>query len=298
MAFESQIAEALPGEVALRSFSEAGAAESASVALLAMGIPSRVEIDGSRVLLLVPVPAAFRAKSILDSLDAEAAEAGRVDAAPELPPASLLGWAVAFTLVGFQLVTGPRNPASRWFESGAADVARIAAGEWWRAVTALTLHADLGHVFGNAVAAVILLGALGQRLGIGTAAWAALLSGTAGNLAAAWLYRPGHSSVGASTAIFGALGALTALALVRPVPVRQRLLALGAGLALLGFTGTGPGSDLGAHALGFAAGVLVGLLAGALRLDRGRPSSWRQPLAAAGAFAATLACWSAALHAP
>ena len=38
---------------------------------------------------------------------------------------------------------------------GALDAERVRAGEWWRAVTSLWLHADAMHVFGNAVAAVV-----------------------------------------------------------------------------------------------------------------------------------------------
>src|SRR6266516_3928722 len=41
------------------------------------------------------------------------------------------------------------------------------AGEWWRTVTALTLHADAPHVLGNAGASVVLVGAVSHQLGPG-----------------------------------------------------------------------------------------------------------------------------------
>src|SRR2546422_5158304 len=39
----------------------------------------------------------------------------------------------------------------------------IVAGEWWRTVTALTLHADVPHLLGNAVASVVLVGAVDRK---------------------------------------------------------------------------------------------------------------------------------------
>jgi hypothetical protein len=61
--------------------------------------------------------------------------------------------------------------------------------------------------------------------------------------------------IGTSTAVFGALGTLSAL----QVPRRRAWLTLGVGVALLGFLGTGSRADLLAHLFGFAAGVAEGL---------------------------------------
>jgi hypothetical protein len=43
-------------------------------------------------------------------------------------------------------LTGPREPGAIWFDRGSASAQQILAGEVWRTVTALTLHADLAHV--------------------------------------------------------------------------------------------------------------------------------------------------------
>ena len=43
-------------------------------------------------------------------------------------------------------------------------------GAWWRAVTALTLHADVWHVVGNAVASLVFVSAIGRWLGSGLGA--------------------------------------------------------------------------------------------------------------------------------
>ncbi|MHB8419697.1 MAG: rhomboid family intramembrane serine protease [Myxococcales bacterium] len=295
MAPPSDIARAAPPEVPLRTFAGRAAADQASVALVAMGIPSRVAPEPGGAVLLVPVTLAFQAKAVLDALDSEAAAEAREQAAFDHPPPSLLGWLVASSLAGFYFVTGARDPAVRWFASGAAEASRLRAGEWWRAVTSLTLHADLGHLAGNAIAAVVFVGPLAQWLGLGAAAWITLAAGAAGTLLAAWLHPPALSSVGASTAIFGALGALTALALTRRARFRQRFLALGAGLALLGLLGTGQGADLAAHAAGFTAGALLGLPAGLLDLGRFRSATLAQALAGVLALVAVAACWGLAL---
>jgi rhomboid protease GluP len=51
----------------------------------------------------------------------------------------------------------------------------------------------------------------------------------------------------------------------RRFSLRDRVIPLGAGLALLGFLGThGEHTDLGAHLFGFMSGLILGLFAGQL----------------------------------
>ena len=90
------------------------------------------------------------------------------------------------------------------------------------------------------------------------------------------------------SAVFGALGTLSAL----QVPRRRAWLTLGAGVALLGFLGTGARSDLLAHLLGFAAGVTEGL---AVRRMTPPPRSLRQPAIALVAVVPILLAWWRAL---
>src|SRR5229473_2344802 len=80
---------------------------------------------------------------------------------PNTVEADASGWAVladdtvrahGLLLLWSFTVTGTPAAGSPWFERGAAAAGRILAGEPWRAVTALTLHADVVHVVGNAVA--------------------------------------------------------------------------------------------------------------------------------------------------
>ena len=96
-------------------------------------------------------------------------------------------------------------------------------------------------------------------------------------------------SIGASTAVFGALGALAVLPQLR----RRAWVPLGAGMALLAFLGTSGRSDLAGHLCGFAAGVALG--AGASRLPPLRSRAAQAALALAVAAVPVLA-WLAAFR--
>jgi rhomboid protease GluP len=165
------------------------------------------------------------------------------------------GVAFSLALLAMYLRTGPEVAGSPWFERGSADAAAILRGEWWRTVTALTLHADAGHVAGNAVLGGLLLALLARSVGPGVASALMLLSGAAGTLAAAELVRHDFVSIGASTAVFAALGTLAAL----PRHSRRVWMPVIGGLALLAFLGTSKRADVAGHLCGFVSGVLVGV---------------------------------------
>jgi membrane associated rhomboid family serine protease len=213
---------------------------------------------------------------------------------PETPPLAPFPWlaiaALAAALLGFFAVTGPRAAGSEWFLAGSARASRILAGEWWRSVTALTLHADAGHVLGNALGATLFAGTLWQRFGAGVGLALLVAAGTLGNFANAFLRGAGHSSVGASTAVFAAVGALAADALVqRRVPRGGRLAPLGAGLGILAMLGTSERADLSAHFFGLASGLLLGLPL-AQRIPR-PPALATQTLAGLAALTLVLGAW-------
>lgn len=164
------------------------------------------------------------------------------------------GVAFSLAVVAMYLRTGPEVAGSPWFERGSADAAAILRGEWWRSVTALTLHADAGHVAGNAVLGGLLLALLARSVGPGVASALMVFSGAAGTFAAAGLVRHDFVSIGASTAVFGALGTLAAL----PRNSRRVWMPVIGGLALLALLGTSKRADVAGHLCGFVSGVLAG----------------------------------------
>ena len=126
-----------------------------AVVLAAGRIPHRLRPRLDGWALIVAARDAEAAREALDAYDREnlanTADAG-ADAVAPVRGAAAVGVAVSLLLIGFFAATGTRASRSVWFERGGAAAERIVAGEWWRTVTALTLHADapgLSHLLLN-----------------------------------------------------------------------------------------------------------------------------------------------------
>lgn len=185
-----------------------------------------------------------------------------------------------------------------WFAAGRIDGALIRQGEWWRTITALTLHAGPAHFLGNIGFGALFGVMAGRVLGPGVTWLAVLVAASLGNFVNTLLLDPSHRAIGASTAVFAALG------LASGFGWRARLHATGrwawrsgpvvGGIALLAFTGTGgENTDIGAHLAGFVLGLATGaLLVGAA----GRLTSRRlQQSCGTAAIAAVVLAWFIAL---
>ena len=148
-----------------------------------------------------------------------------------------------------------------WLARGALDGG--AAREWWRIVTALTLHLDQEHLLGNLLFGMVAGIAAGRLLGPGVA-WASILGAAALANGVEILLSPAtHRAAGASTAVFAALGLLAGLAWRQRLTLRERRwyrwAPLVAGTCLLTLLGAGDAHvDVLGHALGFLFGVGVG----------------------------------------
>jgi membrane associated rhomboid family serine protease len=182
---------------------------------------------------------------------------------------------------------------------GAAQTALIQAGEWWRVATALFLHANGLHLLSNLAFGAIFIVLLTQVLGPGMTALSVLASGIAGNVMNAMVRMPDHTSVGASTAIFGAVGLLAALRQDwrsgRGFRSLRDWAPLAAGIMLLAFLGfSEEQTDILAHVFGFAAGIGLG----AILVWLNRPWLTDKPLqikAGIAACATILLAWCAAI---
>ena len=143
-----------------------------------------------------------------------------------------------------------------------ADAQSILAGQLYRCVTAMLLHVDWPHVISNAVAMALFGTVVISSCGWGLGWLLILVAGGCGNLLTALWYQKAHLSVGASTAVFAAVGLCAVLAMGRKTAHLKsswRAWApLAGGLALLAFMGAAPSSDLLAHFFGFAVGVALG----------------------------------------
>jgi rhomboid protease GluP len=148
-----------------------------------------------------------------------------------------------------------------WLSLGSLDAG--ARGQWWRAVTALTLHLDQEHLLGNVLFGAVAGIAASRLLGPGVA-WASILGAAAlANYAEILVTPISHRAVGASTAVFAALGLLSGMAWRQRLTLRERLwyrwAPLIAGICLLTLLGAGSAHvDVLGHALGFLFGLGVG----------------------------------------
>jgi len=171
----------------------------------------------------------------------------------------LVIWAIPFfqelTLFGWD-----------WRALGRVEAGAVMDGQWWRTITALTLHADLGHILGNSAFGTVFGLYAGRFMGSGVA-WLLILAGGAlGNGVAAALRPAEFMAIGASTATFAALSLSSAFVwrrgYFRGRGWRRAFAPLFAAIALLSFTGMGgEDTDVLAHVTGFAAGLGLGLWA-------------------------------------
>jgi len=270
----------------------------------AVGVACRVRPGPAGWELVVEDGDASRAAAALAAFEAETTIRPDADAGGDddtgLPRHDLGGRLAAPILMGLLVVaywlTGPRAAAGRSFAAGTADAARILDGEWWRTVTALTLHSDASHLVSNVVAGGLLATAVFRSLGAGVGGWLLLVAGAGGNALNAVLHGAGHRSVGASTAVLGAVGVLCGVAVARAWRRRRagaRLwLPIATGLALLAMLGADERTDLGAHFLGFGVGLVAAALVG---LVGPRPPGRRVqvPLALAALATVGVAWWVA-----
>jgi len=286
-------------EIPLRVSRQRKLADEWALVLTAEGLSPNVWRGSEGFVLGVATDEAERAAELLAAYESENRGRGLPrEPEPVAEGNAFAGLAVSALLLIFFFVTGPRDPAVGWFERGSADAERILAGELWRSVTALSLHVDIGHALANALFGALFLGAVCSALGAGVGCTLALLAGAGGNLLNAVFQGADHVSVGASTAVFGAVGLLSGLAVARwrrQRPSRRHAwVPVGAGLAILAMLGTaGTRVDLWAHLFGLLVGAGLGIPVGfALRRAPGPLVQW---ILGSAAFGAVLYCWGLAL---
>jgi membrane associated rhomboid family serine protease len=171
----------------------------------------------------------------------------------------------AITLLLLDMMQRDQLFAIDWLGAGLGHAAAIQDGQWWRAATALGLHADADHLIGNLVFGAIFVFLAAELLGWGLALAGIVFGGTLGNLINGLVQNPEHSSIGASTSVFAAVGLLAAYTWSLHVTRLNRWVPLGGGIAVLAFIGMGgERTDYIAHIAGFASGCLLGFAFGAL----------------------------------
>jgi rhomboid protease GluP len=266
--------------------------------LTAVGIGAQLAFDGQCIIEVAPE------EEQAASAQLRQYEVENRPPPPPPPPPRLYAHAWLGCVLYAAVLTGVAYALSRGlgpldaFDRGELDAARVQAGQWWRAWTALTLHLDAAHLVAN-LAAGVWFGYLASRqLGGGLAWFLTVTGGAAANLLEGLYGPPEHRAVGASTAVFAALGLMAAYSwrerLALPQRWARRWGPLIAGVALLGWTGSGgEDTDLVGHVAGFVVGTLLGAVAAVPRIQAltRRVPQWLTGLAA---LASIVLAWASA----
>lgn len=199
---------------------------------------------------------------------------------------TVLAWVVLISsLFALQEWTGSDIEAA-----GICSAGLVRSGEWWRLLTATTLHADLGHLAMNGAFGILLLGIAMGRFGSGLTLLTTTLCGALANMFTLLWREDQASGLGASGVVMAALGLLTADAAIqywrRKQPPRLIMEGLVGGLMLFVLVGVSPTSDVAAHAAGFVGGLLLGIPLASLPLTTIHRARWN--LLAGFAFGAML----------
>jgi rhomboid protease GluP len=285
-------------EVVLRVTPDNKLANDWALVLISQGLSPSLHYGEGGVVLSVPTEEMELALAGLAAYETENTAPVQNQNGADDFASVIAGIIVAGVLILSHAVTIRWKEAFAWVERGSAEASRILDGELWRTVTALTLHADLLHLFSNTVAAAIFVGALSSLVGAGLAVALLVITGACGNLANAFIRGSSHIAIGASTAIFGAVGVLGTVGLVRrrrePGRRRSAWIPVAAALGLLAMLGTGTGrTDVLAHLFGFFCGAVLGIpVTLFFPAPPGRLTQWTCGGATAGLL---IYCWSLAL---
>ena len=197
------------------------------------------------------------------------------------------------------LRSGPWQETSTWFIAGAGDAeAIITDHQYYRLITALSLHADGLHLLSNCVLGGFLLHFFFHLLGNGIGLTVILFAATLANLINVLAHGTNHHFVGFSTAVFALIGILSALNFRRHTAFgRIRIfMPLMVGAAMLAMVGSsGQQTDLGAHFFGLLTGIACGYLVGTNKILSLRHSFFLQTCLAVISICIILLAWKLAL---
>jgi rhomboid protease GluP len=294
----SEPSEEAAGPVAVFRGTRRASAE-AGLVLESRGLAyDSVWVNGEFVLFVAP-GAAPAAREELARYALER-RAPRPAPAPFVPfPGSGIGVGLYVSiLLLIAYLNGIQALGADWLEAGSLD--SRAGGEWWRAVTALTLHLDQAHLLGNVLFGGGIGLLAGRAFGPGVAWASTLAAGAIADFLDMIISPPAHRAAGASTAVFAALGLLVGFAWRHGLTWRDQFKyrwgPLFAGVCLLGLLGAGDEHvDVLAHALGFVCGTALGWMYSRLRIPRSR-SARLQLGAGSGALALVALAWALALR--
>lgn len=187
-----------------------------------------------------------------------------------LQPVWVLLVPVVCTLLDFS------GKVARMHSLGLSDADKVMHGQWWRTITALTLHGDARHIASNLLSGYIVLTLLSYRTPLARMAPFLAVASALANFCTVLTVQTDFRSLGFSTFVFAAIGALAVIEF-RLMPREthgqlRRFAPLCGAASLAVFLGLGENADILGHAYGFIAGLFCGFIPKKKALRWGTPT--------------------------
>ena len=268
-----------------------------SLVLLSQGITHRIERSEEGPFQIFVEPEKRRAAQFQIRLYHR--ENPPRDENPPLPlkftlhPLWVLAIPIACTLLDFSDISIQMHNA------GIADASKILRGEWWRTITAMTLHADSRHLASNLVSGFLALSLLHYRIPLAKLVPFLAVASAIANFFVALTVQTSFRSLGFSGFVFATIGCLAVIEF-RLMPrethgMLRRFAPLCGAASLAVFLGLGENADILGHLYGFIAGLLCGFIPKKKTLRWGTPTVATDILWIAAYYALFIIGWTLAI---
>ncbi len=182
---------------------------------------------------------------------------------------------------------------------GVSDAAKVLKGEWWRSLTAQTLHGDARHLASNLLCGYIVMNMITFRIPLLRLAPFIAVAAAVANLCVSATVQTDFRSLGFSTFVFAAIGCLSVIEF-RLMPkeshgMLRRFAPLCGATSLAVFLGLGENADILGHAYGFVAGLFCGFIPKKKSLRWGTPLSSADGIGLLMYYGLYLLAWKLAL---
>lgn len=287
------------GRIEIRRAADKSPILDASLVLSSQGIKHWIEFDGLRFILTLEPEDVAKALETLRQYDSEN-EGFQINEGASAPPVEVYLSPLLHLLIPVAVFFWVQSESwGDWLtERGGADAHLILRGEWWRCLTATTLHVDHDHLMGNLLSGFFILNLLRRRCGPGTSMVLLTLAAGVTNFLVALISGQNHFSIGFSTVVFAGLGLLAGVETLHlprhPLGGLRQLSPLVAAFFLAVLVGIGQGVDIKAHFIGFGLGILLSPLVSGLENRIGKPPG--QIAGVAAVYALYAAAWGLALR--
>ena len=269
-----------------------------SLVLYAMGIPHKVISLQSGWIIRVKDRYRKEAEHQIELFEKENSPSSPEENIEKDTLIKYLPLLFSFLLIGFHIFINTRANYRQFLESGCMSGDIIRKYQLWRGVTALTIHIDLTHLFSNIIFGSLIIASVQRQIGKGFGWLMILFASFAGNFLNGLLHSVLFKSIGASAAVFIALGILTSIQFIKKIreKTRQSWMPLLAAAALLGLLSQGKYIDLMGHFLGLFTGLIFGIILALYIIFWKLPGEKLQGFFSLFSLSIVIFCWLIAIN--